>query len=270
MSATMEFYNDINTGLKRFVKHIWYSSGILQESDVNPKLIPMDHLDLILRKEGDIKLIVNDEKISPSQWLFQGMNTNIVEVEQKGFYSIFGIGFTPWGLYPFVNQSIDTLIDSAFGYGRGSISFIDDLLESIKEGDNIQDTYVKIEEILNKHLNISYTYLQAIPVIENFINTYDMDISHFCDNNHIHKRKLERDFKKYVGISPREYKRIKQLVKSTRHLISKETRPLIEIGQESSFYDQAHFSRNFKKYMDYTPKEFRDKDPALKTKIDFI
>ncbi len=124
-------------------------------------------------------------------------------------------------------------------------------------------------DVFEAHLVEGKTYVKAIPVLEAFVNQEDVDITDFCQAQGINRRKLERDFAKYIGVSPKAYRRIQRFDRSARAMMAGEDENLATIGQEADYYDQSHMAKNFHKYTDHSPKDFRKKKPALKSKIDF-
>jgi len=71
----------------------------------------------------------------------------------------------------------------------------------------------------------------------------------------VNKFKLLRSFKNKVGISPLAYQLSIRIEKSKQLFF--EDIPLTHIALESGFFDQSHFTRNFKRYVGVTPGDFK-------------
>lgn len=67
---------------------------------------------------------------------------------------------------------------------------------------------------------------------------------------------LVRAFKSHTGLTPIAYLTLLRLNKSKDLLASGNS--LVETAMECGFFDQSHFSNNFKKYFGVTPKQFCD------------
>ena len=67
------------------------------------------------------------------------------------------------------------------------------------------------------------------------------------------ERTLERNFRAYVGLSPKQFSKIIQFQSSLNKLTEAKFQKLIDIGFESGFTDQSHFIRTFKSYTGQTP-----------------
>jgi len=69
------------------------------------------------------------------------------------------------------------------------------------------------------------------------------------------RRQLERNFKKQIGISPKQLGKVLRLQTALKMLLNKDE-SLTNIAYESEYFDQAHFIKDFKEFIGTTPKEF--------------
>lgn len=77
----------------------------------------------------------------------------------------------------------------------------------------------------------------------------------------VNKFKLQKSFKKNIGLTPLEYLTTIR-IENSKKLFYTDV-PLVEIALESGFYDQSHFTHSFKKYVGVTPGNYKRNSKIL-------
>jgi AraC-like DNA-binding protein len=70
------------------------------------------------------------------------------------------------------------------------------------------------------------------------------------------ERTFQRIFKKYVGITANEYRRICQHYFAFSQLKGRHFEKLTDVAYANGYFDQSHFIRSFKEFTDTTPNEY--------------
>jgi AraC-like DNA-binding protein len=69
------------------------------------------------------------------------------------------------------------------------------------------------------------------------------------------RRQFERRFKEVAGLSPKLYSRVIRFQAATQFKVSGFT-DLASIAYECGYYDQSHFTNDFRRFSGYTPKQY--------------
>jgi len=72
----------------------------------------------------------------------------------------------------------------------------------------------------------------------------------------LNERSFQRMFKKYVGVTPNQYRRICQFQLSFTQLRGKAFNKLTDVAYDNGFADQSHFIRAFREFTQATPQEY--------------
>jgi AraC-like DNA-binding protein len=70
------------------------------------------------------------------------------------------------------------------------------------------------------------------------------------------ERTFQRIFKKYVGITPNEYRRICQFQMAFYQLKAGHFDKLTDVAYANGYFDQSHYIRSFKEFTDTTPNDY--------------
>lgn len=116
--------------------------------------------------------------------------------------------------------------------------------------------------LFNKILSQKYTIqnetfpdaiTKAVALLEDYRN---LSISEIADKCAVSETYLRKSFKKYLNISPNEY-RIKTRIEKAKNLLLNSEMSVKEITYLLGFYDEAYFYKIFKAETGLTPKQYK-------------
>jgi len=272
--VTMYFHNQVHNKLKPYIRYYWYTKGFIN-NDPGQQLLPMDHSDLVVQCSGGFAYLVNGEVIRTENVVFHGLRREPIKVFQGDYCEAFGVSFEPWGLYPFIRKNMAQYTDHVVNLSSVDPqlkTYIDNIMEPFRKDPSDQhfgSIVASVEELLLRQLTLKKTYLEAATVFEDYTKNDQVSIASFCEKHSLQRRTFERNFKKYIGVSPKEFQKIRQFEDSSRALLHGGNEKLTDVALDNDYYDQAHFVRTFKAYTHHTPSEFKKEQPALKAKMKY-
>lgn len=125
-----------------------------------------------------------------------------------------------------------------------------------------EENFTRRIEILEKYLLHHYHAIDNHHLLDQSLNLLcnfdeELSIEEIARKLNLTTRTFNRMFKNNLGISPIGYKKIARFRHSLKNkLFSQQLKRLTEIGYESNFYDQAYFTKMYKKLTNTTPGEF--------------
>lgn len=81
-------------------------------------------------------------------------------------------------------------------------------------------------------------------------------LAQLIEDLHLTERTFQRIFKKYVGVTPNEYRRICQHYFAFSQLKSGHFEKLSDVAFNNGYFDQSHYIRSFREFTDTTPNEY--------------
>ncbi|MFD2170443.1 DUF6597 domain-containing transcriptional factor [Tumebacillus lipolyticus] len=231
-----------------FVRHYWIVSWDL--TDQEPYLqdvIPNPCVNLVIEKNKSGIYCPARKKFS---YFLQG----------KG--CVFGVKFKPGGFYPFLRQPIST-----FAQGEVSLGDAFDLDDETAERSifALDDEGAMVEfaeSFLRPKLPPRDESVVLINrIIEQIIEDREITkVDDLCERFDLNKRKLQRIFDQYVGVSPKWVIQLYRIQNAAESLDQEDRQPdWSQLSIDLGYYDQAHFIKDFKSIIGVTPVEYSRK-----------
>jgi AraC-like DNA-binding protein len=245
--------------LSALVKFYWTLEVPFDPSNQRQKIIPDGCIEMTFNLEDGIKRYTseNDFIVHPCA-MVMGQRTKSYFIEPLGNVNSFAICFYPYGFANFVCTPLENLVDvetpieSLFGETPAK-----ELEQKIIQAASTQKRIEVIETfLLNKlHQNKTIENLVKTTVDTLLATNGSSSINQILRNDLSKRRQLERNFRKQVGISPKQLGKVLRLQTALKMLLNN-NESLTNIAYESEYFDQAHFIKDFKEFTGTTPKEF--------------
>lgn len=240
-------------GFNGFVERIWRVSN--DESPLELMVPPNQYVNIIIPLQ-DSWYRLNDKIIAEPQ--IEGISLKSHKVYYPSNCKLIGVRFYPYGMSPFFQIEGSLISNKSDDLSR----YISDeqltIVSKIRDVETVEEQLTLINILLNSSVDVDALY--KLKVLKEYYNYFRADnspmtIDEFCSKHHTNYTSLNRYFNQIIGISPKRFERLLKFRKALCDLIDSES-SLTEIGANSGYFDQAHFIREFKLFLDYKPSAY--------------
>ncbi len=215
---------------------------------------------------SSIPLVVNRSLSDTSVVI--GIGTKPSLLEWEGTSSGYGllVKFSPYGLSRFTTIPIPSLVNTATAASKLLGNSVHQLTSQLVNTDDVTGQIELVEDFLMARLiEPTETDRRMFKLADALKDQLDPDLEDkLVHGIPLSKRHIERRFKALIGFSRQTYTRICHFDHAKSLLMEPQHGRLTEIGYRSGYFDQAHFSREFKRFAVFNPKVFFQAAPFYK------
>lgn len=242
--------------LDESVKCFWALSREYNAEQPTEEVLPDSYYELILHFGARYSMQEGEAKRNLPGTFLIGLLKQPLPLYANGTVRLVAARCFPWAIFDFLNgertQDITTNLTLALA-------------------DNLQQS---IAQHLHEH-----RFSEAVESLEQFFleryidRNFDRDtvnaaaqmiyqqrgicrIEDLADACHMTERTLQRNFQQRLGLSPKSYAGNVRFDRIKKKLERNPDINLTELAYEFGYFDQAHFSKDFKRYCQMTPVEF--------------
>jgi len=130
---------------------------------------------------------------------------------------------------------------------------------------NLRDLFVRLDQLstADEHIEAIYQWatdhLSITDLIPDALEktlegiAQDEDLANLMDTAALSQRQIERQFKQWLGMTPKYYQRIARIKKAINHMKENPDTDLADVAFQFGFSDQAHMTREFRTIACITP-----------------
>ncbi len=259
MAAYYKILYPKNQLLAGYVKYIWAMIG--EEPDGNISLLPpINDFDLVFSFQAGVDWKIDNQVYSLDETFTSGPRIKPAYINAKGVIHYMSVTFYPGAIYPFLGLPISNLRHEPVELGLLPCPHFKDAPERMWNAYELEEKAEIIEQILLKRLSVvketdNYQLKHAIQLIHN--SEGRISVNSICDKAGICSRKLERDFSKWVGVSPKQFIKIERFTNVYNHIAKPDfDEDWFELILRYGYHDQSHLIHDFKSMMEQTPEEY--------------
>lgn len=216
---------------------------------------------------------VDTQKITAPRFHINGLRCKHSYIHQENTVSIFGISFYSYGLYPFINQPVKEFqnkITDLFDFAPGMANGLYQAVEAA-EHKTALDISADIEQALLKELSVNKKITDKAQLILEFMTAANPStVKSFCDNHSLNIKTFERMVLSCTGFTPKALQNIKRFQIAGNQLSHEPEIGLTDIAFDNQFTDQAHFTKDFKRFSGAAPRTFISEKISVKENAKYI
>lgn len=245
--------------LNSYIEDLYYFDGPAPYP--SQKVLPVASLNVMLNL-GDPFQVYEPDQAEPfvtcteSWWVGLWSTYHIVDWPLNVQY--FGIHFKPGGAYPFLQLPLSELnsqvvpLDAIWG------KYAAEMRQRLAAVPSIQTGFDLLERLLLDRLSEPPHGLDVVQyAVEEIARHHGaLSIQVLSDDIGISQNHLGTQFKRMVGIPPKELARFYRFAHVLRSIDSAQHVDWTLIAHESGFYDQPHFNKDFVAFTGHNPTNY--------------
>jgi AraC-like DNA-binding protein len=246
--------------LDRFIDDLYCLSGVPRHRRMNVPPMPSAHLFINL---GDpVSLWDSDPSAPPAVFTdgwFMGVWTKRFLFEYPTRVRLVGVHFKPWGISPFVDMPLTELRDRWVPVDDVWQRSLDRIRNQVGDVASATETLRILEEELRSRF--TQAPLRGLDLVQQTggrLETSDgaVSVGALTAAAGVSGNHLASQFKFHVGVTP---KRVARIYRFARLILSIDAQGPVDwsaVAQTAGYFDQSHFSREFKDFTGHTPTEY--------------
>jgi len=245
--------------LNAYIDDLYYLDG--PASYPRQKVLPVASSNLMINLGEPFQVYAPDQAgpfmtCSDSWWV--GIWNTYHSVDWPQSVQFFGVHFKPTGTYPFLQFPLSEMnsqvvaLDALWEHGAS------ELRERLHAAPTVQAGFALLEQALLARLSEAPPSLDLVQYAVTKISQSHgaLSIRELSDQIAISQNHLGTQFKRLVGIPPKEVARFYRFAHVLGLMDSAQSIDLTRIAYQSQFYDQSHFNRDFAAFTGYSPTEY--------------
>jgi AraC-like DNA-binding protein len=243
--------------LRDAIKCFWYNNRDAEDQESRFEVVPDGYAEIIFHFSSDLSMVYNGGlQLLPSPFMMGLLNQPVTFYTQNRL-EIIGIRCFPWTVFDLLGLPAGKDGVRVFEH---PIARLQSALNKCVGAGKIDEALAAVTQyLLNARLGIATSSMlfKAGAAIREANGT--MPISQVAAAAHATVRTLERNFKQSSGYTVKDVSALIRFEQVRNHLWHNPEANLAGLAHELGYADQAHLSKEFKRYSGTTPAAFARK-----------
>jgi len=245
--------------LNAYIDDLYYFDG--PASYPRQKVLPVASSNLMINLGDHFDVYAPDRAkpfISCTDSWWVGIWNTYHSVDWPSQVKFYGVHFKAGGAYPFLQLPLSEMngqvvpLDALWGRNAAEIR------ERLQAAPSIQAGFAVLEQLLMARLceapyNLNLVQYALLEIAQRH---GALSIRALSDRMGFSQNHLGNQFKRFVGIPPKEVARFYRFAHVLRELDDTVPGDLTRLAHQSQFYDQSHFNRDFAAFTGSSPSEY--------------
>ena len=244
--------------LDQFIQCYWYVD--LQVPYTREKILPTGTIELIINfgsPHRKYNAAETEYDLMQDCWV-SGFQTGFIVNEPVAETRMMGVRFKPGGAYPFLGLPISEVTDFVLDLDHLWGAFATEVRNRLLAQPSITAQFSMLEKILFERLNQQKMDVAAVDFAIQSIYAAggNLPLRALSDHIGISQKHLNHQFKKMVGVSPKQLSRIVKFQQVLNQINPTVPIDWSQIAYDCQYYDQSHFNRDFASFTGMSPTRY--------------
>ncbi len=250
--------------LVNYIESMFHFNGFMPDHSIE-RVVPTGHVFIIFELDGMKRNTFDNETLKPladfeKVWV-SGVHKNYLSISAHDDSEMFVIQFKPHGAFPFVHQFIGELNDVVIPAEEVFGQEILELHQIIKTASTSEEKFSKGETWLIERFDQTMVPTDALVDLLSELDKQPVVKYQEVIDGYPHTQKhLIDQFKKYIGLTPKYYQRMRRFNGILQHIQNKQYLNWPDVALECGYTDQSHFIKEFRHFSGFNPTEFFQHD----------
>ncbi|TRZ37970.1 AraC family transcriptional regulator [Niallia circulans] len=234
----------------------WYSQNIALFYQFTTNANTSTFLSLI--PDGCFDFLFCCDSVNPSVFLWTSPFYRKTQPEFRKNCQYFGIRFFPEQSIFSLNEAMILLLAQQIPL-TDVMNDVEPLIELIMTGKTFSERIKLFEEYLQQS-QLELTKEQSMvryAIDQIYLSRGTVNIQDLANGIGYSEQHIRRKFEAYIGFSPKQFSQIVRFQNTLDMYLHSREENLLNIIYENGYYDQAHFIKGFKKFIQLTPKQYK-------------
>ncbi|MEM9984511.1 MAG: AraC family transcriptional regulator [Bacteroidota bacterium] len=257
----MKFYpHPLEGTLGKYIDSMFYYHDFFPDHSIE-RVVPTGHVHLIFELDGFVRNTFDNETLQPQgaftrAWV-SGSHKNYISISAHQKSEMFVIRFKPFGAYPFFKLPIcelnNQILPAEKIWGAEVLAIREQLRSRHYPAEKFQVAEAWLNQVFKPDIVPAPELLEILEKLEassvseypKIMAGYPMTQKHLIDQ-----------FKKYVGLTPKYYQRIRRFNEILQQINQAEKIEWSQIAYQCEYSDQSHFIKEFRHFSGINPQIF--------------